>query len=178
MTACRAILVWCASSLLAGSATAGLDVSASVSCPDTASADSTITMDVVLENHECTSAVTVRLVTAIAGNANGTLAGVGVYGPVLANPGVTVPAATPGTCNTSLHQCSGPYPYYCNVDADCGCFTATPGTLLVNAQLAPPAVPAAHVGTVEAHLLVTEWEGTPTLGTTTLVDQCLVEVTP
>jgi hypothetical protein len=63
------------------------------------------------------------------------------------------------------------------VNADC-CFTATPGTLNIPAQPAPPAVPGAHVGTVESHLLVTEWEGSVAVGKTTLVDQCLVEVTP
>jgi hypothetical protein len=176
MTACRSILVSGASLVLfAGQvAAADLDVKATVSCAATAAQNSTLTMNVHLESREC-SPLTVRLVTAIAGNANGTLAGVGVYGPVVANQ-VVIPAATDNgsTCNLSFHSCT--FGGFCNSNADCACQNVTPSVLDIPSQSAPPAIPSALVGSVEGHLLITEWQGTP--GKATLVHQCLVEVTP
>ncbi|HKA15429.1 MAG TPA: hypothetical protein VKH41_10470 [Myxococcota bacterium] len=177
MTTCRTILVSCAHLVFAANLAAAADLrtKTSLACATTAAQGSTLTMNVHLESREC-APLTVRLVTAIAGNANGTLAGVGVYGPVVANQ-VIIPAATDNgaTCNLTYHFCNS-YGGTCNSNADCACLNVTPSSLDLPSQSAPPAVPAALVGTVEGHLLITEWQGTP--GKATRVDQCLVEVTP
>lgn len=64
-------------------ALAKLDTSLNVSCPATAAAGTTIDMNVDLANNEA-STLSVRLITSIAGNANGTLGGIGIYGPLVA----------------------------------------------------------------------------------------------
>ena len=121
-----------------------------VSCPSQVQVGDTLTMNVHLENKHC-AAADVRLMSGIAGNAADSVGGVGVFGPVVASQ-VVVPAAT----------------------VSCGSTWATPGTLDLNLG-APPAAPAAHLGTVEVHLLISEWD-VGTVPRITRVDQCLVEV--
>src|SRR5262245_55854514 len=125
----RASLVLGALCLLAVGPASGLtSVKAAITCPASAQVGENLGMNVHLQNDECAPA-TVRLITSIAGNANQSLGGLGVFGPLLAQE-VVVPAAT----------CSFPF---------------TTGVLDLVLD-GPLAVPAAHVGTVELHVLLSE----------------------
>lgn len=115
MTQKLSILVVLAACMLATPALA-LDVDLAVQCPPSGIAGSRINAGVSLVNGEPTP-LSVRLVSSIAGNANGTLGGVGIYGPLIsdertvgafssANPVIQVepqlPAALVGTVATYL----------------------------------------------------------------------------
>lgn len=153
-------------------AVAELRVGATLSCPLEASAGSTLTVDLSLRNSEC-SAVDVRILSGIAGNSGQTLAGIGVFGPVVAAPLVVVPAPTEtfGGCVSGSCEFSGAS---CTTDADCPfCYASSAGTQTLQLQ-APPAIPASLVGTVGAHLLILEWSAGDK--TDTEVDECLVNV--
>jgi hypothetical protein len=94
-----------------------------VDCPDEAVSGSTITTDLHLKNQECTP-ITVRLMSSIAGNANQSVGGIGIWGPVLADT-ITVDAAVdnlPGTCGLNTRgwsQCDGARDADCFTDSDC-----------------------------------------------------------
>lgn len=133
--------------LMAPVADAGVDVKTQVSCPAQASVGSTITVDFNLQNFEC-SAVNVRLISSIAGNAGGSLSGFGVFGPVVVEPSVVVPGSL-----------------------DCPVSSTETVDLSIPA---PPAVPASMVGTVATYIFLSEWNDR----SQTEVDQCLVEVIP
>jgi hypothetical protein len=94
-----------------------------VDCLADATAGSTITTSLHLENQAC-SPINVRLMSSIAGNANQTVGGIGIWGPVLADT-ITVAAATdnlPGTCGETVHGgrvCDGAGGADCFTDTDC-----------------------------------------------------------
>jgi hypothetical protein len=115
--------LWLAAMVLVGvhpAGGAGPDIDMTVDCPPSASAGSTITVDVSLKNREC-SPVDVRLMSSIAGNANQSVGGIGIWGPVLADT-ITVAAATdnlPGTCDLERHRCDATDGSTCAADDDC-----------------------------------------------------------
>ena len=133
-------------------AMAGLDVAVELDCPAEAAAGSEILATVHLENSECGAEASVRLIASIAGNADQSLGGIGIAGPVVA---VTVPV----------------------LGDDC---IGTPGTVDLTDPL-PPEIPASLVGTVATFVLITEWDLpglAPGTSKATRVNQCLVNVLP
>jgi hypothetical protein len=152
----------------------GLDVDSHLTCPAEGVAGSTISVDLRLENFEC-RAVNVRVMSSILGNGDQTLAGLRVFGPVVAHALEVVPAATDiffGGCVQGM--CQAFPPTSCTTDADCpDCTGTTPGVREISIS-APPALPADLKGTVGTHLILTEWEAGAT--TETEINQCFVEV--
>lgn len=145
---------------------------ASVSCPTEANSGSKVAVTMSFENWEC-SAVSVRVMSSIVGNADNTLGGIGVFGPIVV-ASVVVPAGTDVLfcgCDGGLCGCSG---NSCTQDADCPfCEADTPGTLdlPVNAE---PALPASLGGTVATVLMMSESDVNDEVETD--IAECLVEV--
>ena len=115
--------LWLAVTLLVIVHPAWADLSFEVDCLADATAGSTITTDVHLENQEC-SPLDVRVMSSISGNANQSVGGIGIWGPVLADT-ITVDAATdnlPGTCSVMVNGgtvCDGAGDADCSSDFDC-----------------------------------------------------------
>lgn len=137
--------------LTAGSAHAGSSFGIDVDCPETVSVGQNVAATVTLESSEC-FITTARIITSIIGNGSDTVGGLGVFGPVVADPHVSIPAAT---------DLSPPY-----------CDWTSPGST-TNPMLTAPTVDASLSGTVISVLFMVEFEG----GLSVVVDQCLVEVT-
>jgi hypothetical protein len=153
-------------------ANASMGQEASVSCPTEANSGSNVAVTMSFENWEC-SAVSVRVMSSIVGNADNTLGGIGVFGPIVVAPSVVVPAGTDGFCGcfSNSCDCSG---NSCTQDADCPfCEAGIPGTLTlpVNAE---PALPASLEGTVATVLIMSESDVNDEVETE--IAQCLVEV--
>jgi hypothetical protein len=134
----------------AGSAAAQFSID--VDCPATASVGQNVPASVTLESREC-FATTARIITSIVGNSNDTFGGIGVFGPVVADPLVAIPAAT------------DLFPP--------GCFSTIPGSTSFLLSVVPT-LDASLTGTVVTVIFLAEFEN----GQTVQVDQCLVEVTP
>jgi hypothetical protein len=115
--------LWLATTLLVIVHPAWADLSFEVDCLADAAAGSVITTDVHLENQKC-SPVNVRVMSSISGNANQSVGGIGIWGPVLADT-ITVAAATdnlPGTCGVTVWGgtvCDGAGGASCSTDTDC-----------------------------------------------------------
>jgi hypothetical protein len=115
--------LWLAATLLVIAHSAWADLAFEMDCLANAPAGSTITTDVHLENQKC-SPVNVRVMSSISGNANQSVGGIGIWGPVLVDT-ITVGAATdnlPGTCGVTVHGgrvCDGAGGADCFTDADC-----------------------------------------------------------
>ena len=137
--------------LFAPVAVAGVfDVSAT--CPTTAQANQAVVATVTLTNRSC-SPGTARLITGVVGNGNQTLGGLGVYGPVVANPVVAIPAA---------------------IDLfPPDCYDVTLGSNTFSLTTAPT-LPTSLVGTVATIIIVAEFDG----DAQTAITECLVEVLP
>jgi len=131
---------------------AAADFAIDVDCPDTVAVGQNVAATVTLESREC-FITTARIITSIVGNGNDTFGGLGVFGPVVADSMVSVPAAT---------DLSPP-----------GCFFVNAGST-TNPLLTAPTVDASLSGTVISVVFMAEFEN----GQTVEVDQCLVEVTP
>jgi hypothetical protein len=88
-------------------------------CPTDASAGSTISIDLTLTNKQCVP-VTVRLMSSISGNANQTVGGIGIWGPMVADT-IVVPAAEsihePASC-VPEGECTGDFTF-CTSDLEC-----------------------------------------------------------
>jgi hypothetical protein len=128
-----------------------------VSCPAEAAAGSTITAELRLSNHSCFSGgYNVRVMASIAGNADQSLGGVGIAGPVVVAPSINVPEGTP------------PFP-------------GSPCSNSVDVSIAvPPAIPMSLEGRVATFILISEWDQVQfgVVGTDeTEVAQCMVNVT-
>jgi hypothetical protein len=151
--------LWLAATLMAavGPAMADLDVAMQLDCPAEATAGSTITTNLHLENREC-SVSSVRVISSIAGSADQSLGGFGIFGPVVADPMISVPAAT------EIIPGNGCWP-----------LNITPGVNDV-AVLTPPAIPGSLVGTVATFVLIAEWDDG--VSEETEVAQCLVNILP
>lgn len=128
-----------------------------VDCPAEAAAGSSITADLHFRNQNCTSGYNVRVISSIAGNADQSLGGIGIGGPVVVDSSIAVPAGTP------------PFPG---------------GPCLATVDLTlptPPAIPASLEGTVATFVLISEWDqlqfGVPGIDATE-VAQCMVNITP
>jgi len=144
----------------------------SVSCPASAASGSNVTVEMSFENDEC-SAASVRVISSIVGNADNSLGGIGIHGPVVAEPMLIVPAGTDVFCGCVANQCQCGEGA-CSVDSDCSfCSAQTPGTLsaLVDVE---PVLPPTLDGTVATVLLLSEIE----IGdsASTQVNECFVEV--
>jgi hypothetical protein len=115
--------LWLATTLLMIVHPAWADLAFEMACLANAPAGSTITTDVHLENQKC-SPVNVRVMSSISGNANQSVGGIGIWGPVLVDT-ITVDAATnnlPGTCSVMLDggtRCDGAGGADCSSDSDC-----------------------------------------------------------
>lgn len=95
------------------------DFEMTVDCPTEAPAGSTILVDLQLENGQCLP-VTVRLMSSVTGNANQSVGGIGVWGPVVADTIVVAAAESsedPTTCVPD-GQCSGDFSS-CSTNPDC-----------------------------------------------------------
>jgi hypothetical protein len=122
--------VGCLLLLLAEQASAGnLLVSTRVNCPSSVTVGQNLTVDVHLENSECTS-VNVRFFSAILGNADESVGGFGIHGPNAVGSPTVVSA---GTC-----------PFI-------------PGVLDLMLA-ASPVAPTSLQGKVATYLLISEWE--------------------
>lgn len=181
---------------------ADADFDMEVDCPPSASSDSTITIAVSLVSREC-SPLDVRFMSSIAGNADHTVGGIGIWGPVLAKT-ITVDAATdllPGTCDLvqgkcdrtsgatcsadadclsgicDYEQCLGGVNLRCDTDADCVCQHVTPGGTTDSVE-ALPKIPVELVGTIATFVLIGEGDSGGPGGTRTLVQSCMVDVIP
>lgn len=155
--------------LSVGSASAGEEFI----CPAAANDGTNVTVQFIAENREC-SAQSVRVISSIVGNANNTLAGLGVYGPAVAESLLIVPGGTNTFCgcNTGTCDCSGGS---CSVDGDCPfCSAQTPGVLNTTIST-EPVLPSELTGTVATILFITEAEG-PTGAVSMSVNECFVEV--
>ena len=132
------------------------NVEMDVDCPAGAPALSTISTDFHLVNEECSEA-TVRFFSSIVGNADQSLGGLGINGPVVVDTGtpIVVPAAIDN------------FPP--------GCFDVSPGVTDVTLDT-PPAIPATLSGTVATFVLITEWDIAGRPGKTTVLRECLVDV--
>ena len=108
-------------------------------CPASATGGATVPIEVTIENEQCT-AVNARVISSVVGNANGTLGGLGVYGPQVAASMLTVPVGSapfcgcgqffPGFCDCNSNQA-------CTVDSDCDeCGNQIPGELVTTIDLA------------------------------------------
>lgn len=149
----------CASSLLlAAGESAGGDVGVDLICPQEAPAGQNVTVDMSFGNRECT-AQTVRVLSGIVGNASDTLAGVGVFGPMVAEPALVVPVGTDVQCGCVDGQCACSFPpQSCKVDAECpNCSMATKGTLDRSVDVLPT-LPASLAGKAATVIVITEEE--------------------
>lgn len=143
--------LWLAATLLLMVRPAGAqDVGIRLTCPAEAAAGSTIETDLRFENRRCVEA-DVRVSSSIAGNPLGNFGAIGIFGPVVAAPAITVPAG------------AGPF------------CTSPPGITDI-AVSTPPEIPASLVGTVATLFLIAEWDDGFAGGTT--VQECLVNVRP
>ncbi|MFQ5418539.1 MAG: hypothetical protein ACE5FL_16045, partial [Myxococcota bacterium] len=140
--------------LVPSPATAGRDVDTELTCPAGAVAGDAMTLGARLENHECI-ALDVRLIASIVGVASPG-SGLRVFGPVVAEASVAVPAGTddlPGTCDLATGSCDGSGgTLFCFADADCQCVSTTPGITDV-ALVAPLSTPASLAGSVVTYLV-------------------------
>jgi hypothetical protein len=187
--------------LSSGPAMADLDVRMQLICPAQANPGTMVTVDVRLENEEC-RALGVRLVSTVVGNPKHpwvvqTLSRLGVFGPVLVDGTISVPAATdnlPGTCDPE-GECSDDFSpcstdddcvsgtcqvyggtctgsggtIWCITDADCVCRGITPGILEIS-QAVPPVMPLSLADTVVTQLITAEWDG----GAETQAENCVI----
>lgn len=151
-------------------ALADLNVATELTCPAEAAPGATISVDLTLINNECRP-LEVRVISGIVGNANNTVAGVGIFGPVVADPQILVGAATGMQPSCITNICDDGFFAPCQIDNDCHCFPTAPSTVNVSVVV-PPVIPSSVLGTVVMYLLITEWEG----GEETEVDSCLVSV--
>jgi hypothetical protein len=127
-----------------------------VACPAEAPAGTSISADLRFTNHNCTSGYDVRVISSIAGNANQSLGGVGIAGPVVVDSSISVPAGTPpfpgGPCSHTLDL----------------------------TMPTPPVIPASLEGSVATFVLISEWDqlqfGVSGIDETK-VAQCMVNVT-
>ena len=166
----------CVLFLLAASAADAGDVN--LTCPAQADPGQSVTVSMSFSNTSC-SAESVRVMSSIVGNASGTLAGVGIYGPEVAVPIAVVPAGTARYCGCVSNACEcqfGPAgPLACSTDADCSlCVSFTPGVLelMVDTTVIPPTLS----GTVATHILISEFDSGTKIETE--IDECFVEVLP
>ena len=163
-TAASLLFLFCAGSSAAGE---------EFVCPAAANDGTNVSVQFIAENRQC-SAQSVRVISSIVGNANNTLAGLGVYGPAVAESLLIVPAGTNPFCgcNAGTCACGGGS---CTVDGDCQfCSATTPGVLntVISAE---PALPAELTGTVATLIFLTESES-PTGEVEMSVNECFVEV--
>lgn len=156
--------------IINSTATAGGNVDLDAICPATANAGQAVTVTFTLKNKECTDQ-DVRLLSSVVGNADQTLGGLGLYGPVVADS-TTLPAATdllPGTCTGST--CDGSTNFsYCMADADCVCREVVPSTTSIPLAT-PPTLPSSLTGTVATLVFLAGPAGEETAEA-----HCLVEV--
>lgn len=142
-------------------------------CPASANANNNVAVTLTLENSGC-AAEEFRIISSIVGNAGATLAGIGIFGPVVVEPVVIVPAGTGvNGCGCSLNSCQCDN-NSCTTDADCAsCEAVTPGTLVLTVSV-EPALPNSLGGTVATLLLVSE----PAAGSDAAmsINSCFVEV--
>ena len=170
--------LWLAASLLvlAHPAWANPGVEMRVVCPADAMAGTTLTVDLDLVNLQCLQN-NVRVMSSITGNANDSLGGIGIFGPVVA---MTIPLAAatsndpPGIC--TFGYCSGDFTS-CTTDADCACQYGAITTVTSFADIPlTPAIPSSLVGTVATFILVAE--ANDGVSDALEVTQCLVNVIP
>ncbi len=122
-------------------------VSIDLNCPDTALPGSTPEISVVVENRFC-SPQTVRLLSSVVGNANGTVEGVGIVGPHVAVASSVLPAATDLTSTCTNGSCSGINGFRpCTTSLDCVCARVSPGTATIQFDLETP-IPAVFADSV------------------------------
>lgn len=165
----------CAAALLlfAANAPAG-DLEARLTCPDQESAGSQVQIGLELMNATCT-AINARVLSSVVGNSGENLAGIGVFGPFVAIPSVTVPAASEvyGGCQTGICEWGGTP---CVTNADCPyCGAVTPGVFSLDLDV-PPALPASLEGTVATLLIMTETDEAGTGKSDTNIVECFVDV--
>lgn len=129
-------------------------VYAMATCPASANAGSQVSVQLRIENPE-PSPVSARVLSTVVGNSGDNLAGIGIFGPFVAVPQVTIPAAT-----------GDPYDYPSTFD---------PG--VENRVLnVPPALPSALSGTVATLILFVEVEGPEGERQLSGAAECLIEV--
>lgn len=145
-----ALLVALVLGLAATSAQAN-EVNASAVCPAQASSGSQVQVQLKIENGE-PSELGGRVLSSFVGNSGDNLAGIGVFGPRVAVPSVTLPAGTPG-----------------------GYYSIDPSVtnLVFNAA---PAVPSSLAGTVATLLIILEVQGSDGNASVADVTECLIEV--
>ena len=130
------------------------EINASATCPAQATSGSQIEVQLAIENSE-TSELNARVLSSIVGNSGDNLAGIGVFGPRVAVPSVTLPAGTAG---------DDVYYYYVEPSVT---------NLVFNAA---PAVPSSLAGTVATLLIVVEVRESGGKSSVGDVTECLVEV--
>jgi hypothetical protein len=153
-------------------ANASMGQQTSLSCPTQENSGDMVSVTMSFENSEC-SAVSVRVMSSIVGNADNSLGGIGVFGPIVVAPSVVIPAGTNPFCGcvSNFCNCSG---NSCSQDADCPyCEAGTPGTLTLIVD-AEPALPASLDGTVATILMVSESDVDGEVETD--IAECFVEV--
>jgi hypothetical protein len=158
-------------------ASAAMAGDAELTCPAQGNAGESLMVNMSFENDEC-SAVNVRIMSSVVGNASDSLAGVGIFGPVVAIPVVVVPAGTNRFCVCNANQCEcdwpGGLPLSCSTDADCpSCSASTPGTqnAYFDTQID---LPQSLSGTVATQIFISEFESGTEVETE--VNECFVEV--
>lgn len=153
---------------------AAIGGSTNLVCPSDANAGSNVEVILTIENSEC-RATTLRVMSSIVGNAGGTLAGIGIFGPVVVEPLVVVPAGTDTFCGCNAGTCQCDFPFVsCSTDADCQeCGAFIPGTLDLPVTV-EPALPSSLAGTVATVLLISEPEADSASAMS--INECFVEV--
>lgn len=125
-----------------------------------------------IENSSC-EPMNVRVLSTIVGNGDETLGGVGVLGPVVAEPSVDVPGATDATGPCVSNTCEGTF-IFCTTDADCACrVTSAVGQVDV-AVAVPTPIPSSYCGTVVEQFVFTDFDEPG--GTQTRSDRCRIFV--
>lgn len=145
-----------------------------LTCPPSVLPGPDATVELLLSNWSC-SAQDARVISTTVGNAKGagTAGDLGLLGPVVADPQVSVPAGTnqaPGTCVSGFCQSFFSPLRSCATDSDC-CRSNTPG--IANVEIALPyEIPTSFSGTVATQLITTQLDGQSEVDT----DQCMIRV--
>lgn len=126
-----------------------------VDCPSNISVGQNVPATITLESFEC-FVTTARIITSVVGNSSDTFGGIGVFGPVVANPMVSVPAAVDSN------------PPFCFFPNQTGT-TSFP-------ILSVPTIDASLAGTVTSVIFAAEFS--TGAGTKVVLDACLVQVDP
>lgn len=150
------------------------DLETRLFCPDQQSSGSEVLIDLFLFNSTC-KAVNARILSSIIGNSGDNLAGIGVFGPSVAVPSVTIPAASEVYYGCQAGSCEF-HETPCVTNADClDCRASIPSEVALSISV-PPALPRSLEGTVATLLILTEVDGIGTGTSVADVAECFIDV--